>query len=393
MRKKRVTGRFYVFLALLLAGCYFILRELLPDAASEALVQSANATYSYTVDAVVVRDETVAGYEGNARIVYAVDEGDVVPEQGEVCEVYPSGYSEKELQRLEIVRQSIRSYHEMILDNIVDGELDRLENKVQDLALQVKTLIRNKSGGSLLNLEKQLEKAMADRQEYLRQNQRQDYKLNDLYDQETKRLNALNSWQTIATSPRSGVVSFYLDGYEEYLNAETIETVTADQIKSVLAGRSLASGTASRLNTNIFRVVGTEKWYVVFLSGDVNWNPTAGQDFTFQIQGYADIAFVGRVISMQKSASEVMAVLEVSGSPGPLMNLRSGKANIAAYLSGMSVPVGALSEEGGQMGVWLQDAAGTTFTPVELLSKDSRNALVRPLVEGTLNVGQRVLIH
>jgi hypothetical protein len=178
----------------------------------------------------------------------------------------------------------------MILDNIVDGELDRLENKVQDLALQVKTLIRNKSGGSLLNLEKQLEKAMADRQEYLRQNQRQDYKLNDLYDQETKRLNALNSWQTIATSPRSGVVSFYLDGYEEYLNAETIETVTADQIKSVLAGRSLASGTASRLNTNIFRVVGTEKWYVVFLSGDVNWNPTAGQDFTFQIQGYADIA-------------------------------------------------------------------------------------------------------
>ena len=99
---------------------------------------------------------------------------------------------------------------------------------------------------------------------------------------------------------------------------------------------------------------------------------------------------MGRVISMQKRQRGH------GGAGGirrpPLMNLRSGRPT-SCYLSGMSVPVGALSEEGGQMGVWLQDAAGTTFTPVELLSKDSRNALVRPLVEGTLNVGQRVLIH
>ena len=44
---------------------------------------------------------------------------------------------------------------------------------------------------------------MADRQEYLRQNQRQDYKLNDLATR-TKRLNALNSGKPSPRHPDQG---------------------------------------------------------------------------------------------------------------------------------------------------------------------------------------------
>lgn len=235
---------------------------------------------------------------------------------------------------------------------------------------------------------------MSQRQEYLRQTQRQDYKLNDLYDQETKRVAALDAWRQSVTAPRDGLVSFYLDGYESDLRVDTLESLTAEQIHAVLQGRALTGSEAvSRLNTGIFRVVSTDKWYIVLLSNDATWNPTNNQSYTFQLEGYPDLAYTGQVISMQKSAGEVMAVLEVEGNPAQLLNVRSGRADIGIYLTGLSVPLNALSTEGGQTGVWLADAAGSTFIPVEVLSQDRSNALIQPITPGTLSVGQRVLIR
>ena len=369
MARKRVTGRFYVFMGLLLVGLYLILREVWPDTAREALVQSANAPYNYTVDAVVIRDEEVVTAASNSMLVYVASEGQQVSQGDQVCQVYTSGYAEKELERLETVRKSIRSYHQQILGTIVDEGLERLEQQVSSAALELKTLIRNKSGGSLLNLERQLEEVMSQRQEYLRQTQRQDYKLNDLYDQETKRVAALDAWRQSVTAPRDGLVSFYLDGYESDLRVDTLESLTAEQIHAVLQGRALTGSEAvSRLNTGIFRVVSTDKWYIVLLSNDATWNPTNNQSYTFQLEGYPDLAYTGQVISMQKSAGEVMAVLEVEGNPAQLLNVRSGRADIGIYLTGLSVPLNALSTEGGQTGVWLADAAGSTFIPVEAVS-------------------------
>lgn len=394
MARKRVTGRFYVFVCLLLVGLYLILREVWPDTAREALVQSANAPYNYTVDAVVVRDEEVVTAASNSLLVYVASEGQQVSQGDEVCQVYTSGYAEKELERLETVRKSIRSYHQQILGTIVDEGLERLEQQVSSAALELKTLIRNKSGGSLLNLERQLEEVMTERQEYLRQTQRQDYKLNDLYDQETKRIAALDAWRQTVTAPRDGLVSFYLDGYEPYLQVDALESLTPEQIHAVLQGRALTGSEAtSRLNTGIFRVVSTDKWYIVLLSNDATWNPTNNQSYTFQMEGYPDLAYTGQVVSMQKSAGEVMAVLEVEGDPAQLLNVRSGRADIGIYLTGLSVPLNALSTEGGQTGVWLADAAGSTFIPVEVLSQDRSNALIQPITPGTLSVGQRVLIR
>lgn len=392
MRRKRVTGRFYVFVALVLIGGYFVLRELLPEAAKEAVVTLANATYKQTVDAVIVRDEDVATYEGSGRVVFVANEGAAVRAGDEICQVYTSSYAEKEMLKLESVRQSIRSYHETILDNIVDAPLEKLEKAVEDAALRVKTFVERKSGGSLLTLQQQLETAMIARQDYLRQNRRQDHKLNQLYEEETKRLGNIESWKITQTAARDGVVSFYLDGCETFLTVDNLGSISVDDLRAILAGKTPQTS-ISRLNTPVYRLVSTEKWYVILLSEDVTWNPVSGQVFTFQMQGYDDVAFTGTVVQMQKTADHVVAQLEVLGTPGPLMNERYGKADIGVYLSGLSVPVNAITTQAAQTGVMLSDMAGGTFIPVEVLSTDDRYALVQPLVEGTLYVGQRVLLQ
>jgi putative membrane fusion protein len=392
MGRKRVTGRFYVFLILVGIGLYFVIRELMPLGSSEAIVTMAATSYAQTVDAVVVRDEHVTAYEGSGLVVYVAAEGAEVVQGQEIADIYSAGYSEKEIRQLEVVRQNIRAYHRTILDNIVDRELERLEANVQQKALEVKTLIRKKTQGSLINLEKQLQSAMEARQSYLNQNQRQDQKLNSLYEEEAKRQNAIASWRTVESAAASGIVSFYLDGVEQFLTPENLESLTIDEIRSVLAGRAPQEVKTSRISQNIFRIVNPDRWYVALISRDATWNPVTGQVFTVQFEGFEGTIFSGKVVRMLKAGGEVMAQLEMETPIGPLINKRSGKAMIGINLSGLSVPVRAITVQSGQPGVTVSDAAGGTFVPVEVLSSDSQNAIVQPLVEGTLSIGWRVLM-
>ncbi len=392
MRRKRITGRFYVFLILIGIGLYFVIRELAPLGTSEAIVTMAATEYSHPVDAVIVRDEAVTSFEGSGQVVYVAAEGAEVAQGQEIADVYAAGYSEKEITQLETVRQNIRAYHRSILDNIVDAQLERLEANVQQKALEVKTLIREKTRGSLINLEKQLQSAMQARQSYLNQNQRQDQKLTNLYDEETKRENAIASWRTAENASVAGIVSFYLDGCERFLTPANLEALTIEDVRSILAGRTPDTGEDTRTQQSIFRIVSPDKWYVVLLSKDTTWNPVNGQIFTVQFDGLEGSAFTGKVVRMLKASGEVMAQLEMDTPLGPLINRRYGQAMIGINLSGLSVPVKAITVQNGQPGVTVLDVPGGTFIPVEVLSSDSENAIIQPLVEGTLSIGWRVVL-
>ena len=76
---------------------------------------------------------------------------------------------------------------------------------------------------------------MLTRQEYLRQNKREDLRLNQLYEEEASHLNAIASWRTTETAPRAGVVSFYMDGYEELLTVDNASMLTASDVKNILS--------------------------------------------------------------------------------------------------------------------------------------------------------------
>ena len=392
MRRKRVTGRFYVFLALVLVGGFFILRELMPGTAQEATVAQANASYTYEMDAVVMRKEVVTSLEGGGRVVFVAAEGQKVSEGDLICEVFSAGYSDKELTKLEDVRRSIGVYHQTIWSTIKNESFDRIEQRVRSRAHELKTLVRTKTGGSLLNLVKQLEDSMLERQQYMNQNQRHDQKLNQLYREEEQRKNAIQSWKRDQLAPISGIVSFYVDGFEEYITADKpLSDFTVADINSIMLGKLPTKTVSSRLKSAIFRVVSTDKWFVILRSKE-NWNTVTGQQVNFKIQGFDDVLYTGTVMQSQKVDGEVMVQLEIAGSLGPLMNHRSGKAMIAGNVMGLAIPEKAIVTQNDQTGVLKSDLMSGTFVPVTILSREGGYVLVQPLVEGTLKVADRVLM-
>jgi len=392
MRRKRVTGRFFVFLLALLVIAFLILRPRLFPGSKETVIMMANADQRQTVDCVIIRDESVTLSESTARVEYIAAEDSLVSEGATVANLYATGYSESLLNALETTRKKIQDYHKQLLANIVDTQLQELDQKVNRKAIEFKNLITRQTIGNLKTVASQLETEMVRRQEYLRQNKRGDSKLTKLYDEENTRLASIQSWRTVSNADRDGVVSFYIDGYEADLTPDGLNGLSIPQVRSVLAGERLEN-TRKTLSDGIYRIVNQNRWYVAVLYTGNTWTPMVGQDnYYIQMEGFDDLTYTASVYSVQKENDTTLAIFEVRDPIGPLIYRRTGKAQFSITLTGLSVRVEALYNENGQMGVWVYDVPGGTFVPVEVLSTDGSIAMIQPMVEGALQLGQTVLI-
>lgn len=390
MRRKRVTGRFYIFLLAIFVIVLLIVRPHLHFGTREAIIEPGSASYSRSTDAVIIRDEEVFSSGTIARVEYVAMENTLLNAGDTIAYLYSTGYSESELERLEDIRANIQAYHKTILNNIVDNDLNRLDRIVDMRALELKALVTHQTTGNLLTLTRQLETAMVDRQDYMRANQREDLNLNRLYQDESTRMNSIASWRTEATADEAGVISFYTDGYEAALTPEALDALTPADVHAVIAGAPLGES-SSRL-TDIYRLVDQNEWYVAILTDGQSWNPVLDQVYYLQFEGFEDLVYSAKVTRVQKVDNEVLAVFLVEDPIGPMIYQRSGRVTLSSQLTGLSVLAEALSDQNGQLGVWLFDVPGGTFVPVEVLSNDGSRALIQPLADGALEVGDPVLI-
>ena len=391
MARKRVTGRFYVFLMLVAALVLFLFRDSIFGASEVVNVLDGAASDVRSAQAVIIRDELPATETQVTRVEYVADEHTLVKKNDIVAYVYSLEYSEKKLQELNRTRKNIQEYHKVVLGKELDSQLEVYDLNVKQKALELKSLVLRTTHGNLLKLIDQLTDAMEQRRQYMSANMRSDAKLIKYYDDETQKLNSIESWRTARTADRDGVVSFYMDGYESALSVDRLEELSVADMRAVLAGESL-DGSASRTVTPIYRIVDQNKWYLSVLSADGSWNPVIGTLYNFQLEGYEDLVYSGTVIRVQKTGSTVMAQLEVTDPIGPLIYQRAGNVVLGTNLSGLLVPSRAVSQMNGQSGVWLYDVPGGTFVQVDDLNNEGKNALILPLVEGVIGAGSRVLI-
>ena len=110
-RKKRVTGRFYIFLLILLVIAFLIVRPYLNFGSKSAVIMAAQSEFTQNMNCVIIRDEAVSTSESTAHIEYAATEGTLVNAGETVAYVYSAGYSESLLQKLEETRAKIQDYH------------------------------------------------------------------------------------------------------------------------------------------------------------------------------------------------------------------------------------------------------------------------------------------
>lgn len=393
-RKKRVAFRFYVFMALagiaLAYGAYIAVDGLVRRT---AVIESGNMGNQYAATAVVVRNEELTDAEGLTSITYFADEGEPVYKGNKIAEIYSSGYSQTDMNKLLNVRAQIKAYHQTLLASAyTDLVLDRYDEQILTTAREIGALVRGGERGNLLGLQRQLEDAMGSRQLHLRTRYESDQNLRNLYDTESSLLKKIESWTVTYLADQDCIVSFYTDGYENTLRATEIDAIDAAMARAVIAGEAPQMTTAQRGRTAVFRTVQNDGWALLLVSHDKNWNPVVGQTYKVELTGFEDSVFDGVVASFARAGSEVLVRMTIRADVRPVLNLRVTQARVGElYVSGLKVPINALYRWGSEVGVVLTDGNGV-FVPVTIIMQDNDFAIVQPVSVGALSEGQKIRV-
>ena len=85
MRRRRVTGRFYIFLMIVALIAFLIARPFIFSGPKESVIMMANSAYTQKLDCIIIRDEAVTYLLDSLAVVHVgkVDDlRDPVPTKG-----------------------------------------------------------------------------------------------------------------------------------------------------------------------------------------------------------------------------------------------------------------------------------------------------------------------
>ncbi len=392
--KTRIAFRFYLFLfaavCMLGYGVYTALDSMIQRS---AVIESGDMGNQYMVDAVIARNEKLTDAEGVTSVKFYVDEGGHVAQGNKIVEVYSTGYSQTDMNKLLSVRSQIKDQHKILKASTHgDIQLENLEKKVMDYTREFELMVRGTGHGNLLNLERQIQAAMNARQSYLRNKHAADQSLTSLYENETTLVKKIANWTNNKVATSDCIVSFYTDGYENYLDVNDLDNITPAQVLGVLAGQRPPTSLAQRGRVPIYREVNPSGWYLLLISHDANWKPVEGQAYKVELAGFDDHIVEGVVTTATRTGSDLLIRMKVKGDVRPVLNVRTTKAQVGEeYVSGLKVPNNALRQQGGQMGVVLMDSGGI-FVPVNVVMQNNDYAVIQSLAVGALWEGQKIRV-
>ena len=391
-RRVRIKPRFYIILGVVLFLLIWGISSLLRGIRG-VTVQWGGLETDRNVTAIVIRDEKVIRSESYARVNCLVAEGEVVEAGVPVAELYTSGYSEKDLQNLITLQKTIKEYQQNnILKNIVDATLEDYNQKISDISqASSSTKVQN-----LLVLEHELSELMKQRQDYMKQIVTPDDQLNSLYQQEAELQAKIDANKQVIGLTEKAAVSFFLDGYEDTLNADTLDSLSVKSIeqvcKDIAAYGDFPGQSDGPVNANepLLRAVNDEHWYLAFTLPAKENALVEGASCEMTLEGYNDDLITAKVHTVKTEGRTALVVLEVERPLGAMLRLRKISAHIGRNAEGFKVPISAI--RGGDT-VTVETDQGQVDVKIEIVASNSTYAIIRQSDGGnTLALNQKLVM-
>ena len=400
-RRRRRRRLFFLFVLICVAAVLFYRFQPLiarrKTGRPTARVMESASKNRYTGTLVIARNEKVYEAESNTTIDFVAAEGSSIRRLDTICKVYSSGYNQTEIARLQGYRDEIQEYHvNQVFANYVDAAMDSENREIAELAGQVARMVHSGETGSLSRLESDLTSALSARKSYLKQKYPDDQTLNELYKVENDQLKKIESWTMTETAKEDCIVSFYTDGFETQVNANTYLSMTPEEIRQVIRGVQPERSTVSRGSIPIYRTIQDDEWYALFLCNDRDWKPERGQIFQISIAGFEGEPISAELENSTRMGNDLLLRMRISerGGVRSILNMRVCDASIMNYEYGFYVPQEAICTFDGMEGVVVDDGAGGLFIETTRLgTSDKKGYLVRPVDSGApLNAGSRVML-
>ena len=390
-QRTRVSPRFYVIIGALVAVIGVLLFVLIYNGKEDLTTRGAMRFSIEGKSAVVIRDEEVYLSSEYARVACNMEEGAAVKAGDSLATVYKLGYSDELSQSLLKAREDVYKAQLERIGSTKDARLDEMNEEIADIRSRIEECVMQGSGEDLLKLYRSLDSLLKERMAYLREKVQETESLRALYAAVDDKEALLSAWTEEVSAREDGLVSYYFDGYEQAMNAEKLNMISADLVKRALSESGSAHWTTDD-NTRVCRVVNRNKWYVAFITEAEELTRTAnGVSYELMIDGHG--TYTATALEPVISGKKVVNILEIDSEIGELIDVRSVKIGLSCAADGIKVKSKAIRFVNGEPVVELILSDSHYTMRVDVLAADDKTVVIRPHDEGdVLSEGVRYWI-
>lgn len=181
-----------------------------------------------------------------------------------------------------------------------------------------------------------------------------------------------------------GIVSFYVDGYEEELNSDNVAATSFDTFNKIkkndvteLSKRKIKGGEPA------FKIIDKDRWYLVayvdlkdkdrYLEGS-----TISVEFRELGKKNEPLSVDMQVKKVKKQSGKLKVVLECSRYFEEYASIRVAKVNlVTSDVTGIIIDNDSITEKKDKKGVYVRDKKGNdVFVPVRVIATDGKESAI-----------------
>ncbi|NLK73201.1 MAG: hypothetical protein GX285_09310 [Clostridiales bacterium] len=327
------------------------------------------------IEGYVIRDESVVFSNIGGEIHYNVSDGENVKKGSEILRVNIQPIDPKTESKLEVINQRIESINS-------GGSI--FENDIEKIEAQIKVYINDiriaKDDGNLSEVRKISDKIdrLTDKKDIILKNTGLNSSSIENLEAERGQLQNIIDQSVVSfKTNNSGVISYYIDGYESEFTPLSMYLLKKDALAKMDVEAQDIYREKTFANEPLFKIINSSEWYVVtWVNNNRINNYKKGNTVYLNLPYKQTEGIIYDII--KDNENENLVIIQLDHYYPEFWKLRKIDTEIiVANYEGLSIDNDSIVEKDGQAGVYIIDIDGQhTFRPIKIVGSDDKKTIV-----------------
>ncbi len=323
-------------------------------------------TQGFNISGIVIREEKVINSNKSGALHFVLANGERVAKHGTIANIYSNADASVIVNRIEQLNFRIKDIEQMQSYNDVEAaDIKLANNKVNN---SLNTMLRGIAAGDFSSFEADSSELLTNisrRQMITGEQTDFSARLDDLKAERDSLSASLPQPVGNITTDRSGYFVSNVDGYENVLSCDNIESITPEYIDT------LKAETVEK--TAVGKIVSGYTWYIaakVDISESVKYK--TGDELTLKttIKSTPELKVVLEKINASNSENSAVMIFSCQQMNSELAVMRKGSFTIInSTYSGLKIPTKALRVQDGKTGVFVRSGMMVKFVGVNVIHR------------------------
>lgn len=373
-KKVKKKNKVIIYIALVLIILYVVYTVFLLTFQSTKLftVEQGKLYLEETLNGYIIRDETVIKGENYKNGMEQIKtEGEKAAKNESVFRYYSQNESDLKQKISELdekIQTAMKETENILSSDILATEVKTIENQIDE---KVKELNKITDMLKIAEYKKEINELVSKKAKIAGDSSKQGSYLKQLIEERAKYESELNSGAEYIKATKSGIVSYRVDGLEETLTPNNIESLSKEYLENL----NLKTGKIIATNNECGKIIDNFTCYIATISNSKQAKEAkVGDKVKIRLPNNSEIDSKITYIKQEEN-DEYLIVLEVKKEISELINYRKISFELIwLSYSGLKVPNEAIAEKDGMKYVVRNRAGYLSKIPVKIGTVNKKDA-------------------